>query len=85
MIVPAALTIAVAAAETVVTPVKNTSFVNVTTGLDEYPPPPDVTVIIPTTPSPIDAVAAAPAPPPPINLTPGAVVYPDPGLVILTL
>jgi hypothetical protein len=70
VMVPAALTTAVAAAETVEIPV------NVIVGEVVYPDPLEVSVTIPTTPSPIDAVAAAPLPPPPINLTNGAVVYP---------
>ena len=60
--VPAALTIGYATAVAVVTPALNTSSVNVIVGASVYPPPPDVTVIIPTTPSPIVAVAAAPLP-----------------------
>ena len=75
VIVPAALTIAVAAAETVVTPVSNISFVKLIVGESTYPEPPDVTVIIPTTPSPIVEVTAAPVPlPPPDILTEGATV-----------
>ena len=61
MIVPAALTIAVAAAETVETPEI------VIVGLTVYPAPAFVIVARPTTPVLITAVAAAPAPPPPIN------------------
>ncbi len=62
VIVPAALTIAVAAADTVAIPV------NVIVGMSTYPPPSFVIVIIPTTPSPIVVVAAAPTPSPKIVL-----------------
>ena len=58
-----------------VTPVSNTSLVNVTVGASVYPPPPDVTVMIPTTPSPIVVVAVAPLPvlfDVTLNLTAGA-------------
>ena len=79
---PAALTIAVAAADTVVTPLKNDSLLNVICGGIVYPPPPLVTVIIPTTPSPRIDVAAAPVPVLPLvflNFTLGGSVYPRPG------
>ena len=49
-IVPAALTTAVAAADTVVTPDSNTSLENVIVGGTVYPDPPFVIVTIPTTP-----------------------------------
>ena len=48
VIAPEELTTAVAAADTVVTPDLNTSFVNVICGADTYPPPAAVTVMIPT-------------------------------------
>ena len=57
-IVPAALTIAVAAADTVDNPV------NVIVGDVVYPEPPEVIVTIPTTPFSILDVAATPAPSP---------------------
>lgn len=63
--VPAALTIAVAAADTVDTPV------NVIVGDEVYPEPGLVTVIMPTALTEIPEVAIAPLPPPPINLIPG--------------
>ena len=59
-IVPAVLTIARAVADAVVTPDLNTSLVNEIVGDAVYPPPPEVTVIMPTMPSPITVVAAAP-------------------------
>ena len=71
-IVPAALTIAVAAAETVDNPV------NVIVGEVVYPEPPEVMVTIPTTPFSILEVAATPAPSP-ITDTTGLLVYPKPG------
>ena len=71
-IVPAALTIAVAAADTVDNPV------NVIVGDVVYPEPPEVIVTIPTTPFSILDVAATPAPSP-ITSTLGLLVYPKPG------
>ena len=71
-IVPAALTIAVAAAETVDNPV------NVIVGDVVYPEPPEVIVTIPTTPFSILEVAATPAPSP-ITCMVGLEVYPKPG------
>ena len=82
--VPPEPTTAVAAADTVVIPDKNTSLLNVIVGVVVYPEPASVRVTTPTIPSPILVVAAAPAPPPPINLTPGATVYPAPGFTIST-
>jgi hypothetical protein len=59
--------------------------VNEIVGGVTYPLPAAVMVTKPTTPSPIVAVAAAPVPlPPPLNLTPGATVYPEPGLATFT-
>ena len=66
---PAELTTAVAAAETVEIPV------NVICGGEVYPEPPFVTVTIPITPFQIVVVAADPTPSPK-NATPGATVYP---------
>ena len=68
VIVPAELTTAVAAAETVVTPVLNISLLKVIFGLVVYQTPPTypselVRVTIPITLSPITEVAAAPLPP----------------------
>ena len=71
-IVPAALTIAVAAADTVDNPV------NLIVGDVVYPEPPEVIVTIPTTPFSILEVAATPAPSP-ITDTTGLLVYPKPG------
>ena len=77
VIVPAALTIAVAAAETVEIPV------NVIVGMPTYPPPPFVIVIIPTTPSPIVDVAAA-LTPSPIKNTWLPNEYPRPRIITST-
>ena len=74
-IVPAALTIAVAAADTVDIPF---CAVNVIVGDVVYPEPPEVMVTIPTTPFSILEVAATPAQSP-ITDTTGLLVYPKPG------
>ena len=71
-IVPAALTTAVAAADTVDNPV------NVIVGDVVYPEPPEVIVTIPTTPFSILEVAATPVPSP-ITCIVGLDVYPKPG------
>ena len=74
-IVPAALTIAVAAADTVDIPF---CAVNVIVGDVVYPEPPEVIVTIPTTPFSILDVAATPVPFP-MTSTLGLLVYPKPG------
>ena len=79
-IVPAALTIAVAAADTVDIPF---CAVNVIVGDVVYPEPPELIVTIPITPFSILEVAATPAPSP-ITSTLGLLVYPKPGLTIST-
>ena len=71
-IVPAEITIAVAAADTVDNPA------NVIVGEVVYPEPPEVIVTIPIIPFSILDVAATPAPSP-ITSTFGLVVYPKPG------
>ena len=79
-IVPAALTIAVAAADTVDIPF---CAVNVIVGDVVYPEPPELIVTIPITPFSILEVAATPAPSP-MTSTLGLLVYPKPGLTIST-